>query len=199
MAAEYAAYLAAQAEAMASLPNRDQGPVLNRTVWILLALSTLTVAGRIYVKTRRTNRLYWDDLAMVLALLFGYGHAICISMAVQNGLGRHMVFLAADERTSCLKVGMISLAWGFLSPMMGRVSFCITLYYLVGTDRRVKKWPIHMFILLQLAVNLVTLGVFFGQYGKNLSIIWDASKALEYTEKCMNPKIQTDLGYFQGC
>lgn len=168
------------------------------TVWSLLAISTVVVAGRLLVKSRNTKRLYWDDLATVFALLFGYGHAICITRAVAQGLGHHIIFIPADQRGATLRVGLISLAWGHLSPMAGRVSFLVTMLFLAKTDAQVKRWPIWVFIGLQLLVNLVVLIIFYCQCGSNLDILWTASRQWEWATKCWSPRIQTDLGYFQG-
>lgn len=195
MATQATAELMAQ---MATMTNRNLGPVLLHTVWPLLAISTLVVAGRLFVKTQRTRRLYWDDLAMVLALLFGYAHAICISRAVQFGLGRHIIFIPAKQREHTLRIGVISLAWGFLSPMAGRVSFLVTMLFLAKTDAKVKRWPIWLFIFLQLAVNLIVLVIFYSQCGRELDVLWTASKQAEWATKCWPVRIQTDLGYFQG-
>lgn len=184
---------------MATLTDKNLGPVLLHTLWANLAVSTVVVAGRLYVKTRRTRRLYWDDLAMGMALLFGYAHAICISRAVHLGLGRHIIFIPAEVRASTLRVGMISLAWGFLSPMAGRVSFLITMLFLAKTDSKVRRWPVWIFIFLQLVVNLVVLVIFYCQCGTELDVLWVAAKQAQVPEKCWDPRIQTDLGYFQGC
>lgn len=195
MATQATAELMAQ---MANMTDRNRGPGLLHTVWSLLAVSTLVVAGRLLAKTRRTSRIYWDDLALVLALLFGYAHALCISRAVHYGMGRHIIFIPAQQREHTLRDGVISLAWGFLSPMAGRVSFLITMLFLAKTDAKVKRWPIYIFIFLQLAVNIVVLIIFYTQCGREIDILWLASKQNLWATKCWDPRIQTDLGYFQG-
>lgn len=82
--------------------------------------------------------------------------------------------------------------------MAGRVGFCVTLLYLAGTDPRVKKWPIWVFLVLQLAVNVSVVLVFYTQCGPELDIMWDPAKEDMYNKKCEDPKVQTDYGYFQG-
>lgn len=37
------------------------------------------------------------------------------------------------------RFGVFCLGWGFLSPMAGRIAFCITMLYITGTDRRVHR------------------------------------------------------------
>jgi len=50
-------------------PDSTQGPLLLRTVWVLLSISSVVVLGRIYSKVRKTRRLYWDDVLMLGALV----------------------------------------------------------------------------------------------------------------------------------
>lgn len=50
-------------------PDDDKGPMVLRTVWVLISISTLVVLARIYTKVRKTHRLYWDDFLMMLALV----------------------------------------------------------------------------------------------------------------------------------
>lgn len=49
--------------------DANLGPVALRTVWSLLAISTLVVLARLVVKCKITRRVYWDDFLMVLALV----------------------------------------------------------------------------------------------------------------------------------
>ena len=50
-------------------PDDNLGPLVLRTLWTLLAISTVIVSARIVVKCKTTRRIYWDDLLMVLALV----------------------------------------------------------------------------------------------------------------------------------
>lgn len=182
------------------LPYTDtsRAPAVRKTVWTLLSFSTVVLAARLYVKARKTRRLYWDDLCMTLALAFGYAHAICVEIALETGLGRHMAFLTPAERMPTMRVGAFSLTWAFLSPMAGRIGFCITLLFLTGTDPRIKKWPIWMFIFLQLVVNIVAIIVFYCQCGTKLDLLWLTTSVEVFESNCWDPRIQTDYGYFQG-
>lgn len=180
-------------------PDTSKGPVLLRTVWVLIALSTIVVALRIFVKTRNARRLYWDDLLIFLALACGIVHAVTITRSIHTGLGRHFLYLNEHQREATLRVGLFSLAWGFASPMFGRIAFCVTLLFLSGTDPRVKKWPIYVFIVLQVAVNMVAIIVFYSQCGSDIEILWDPTKQASEYSQCSNPIIQTNYGYWQGC
>lgn len=50
-------------------PTDNKGPLLRRTVWVLISLSTVVVSFRVFSKLRKTRRLYWDDALMILALV----------------------------------------------------------------------------------------------------------------------------------
>ena len=50
-------------------PDVDLAPPVVRTIWILLAMSTLVVTTRLAVKYRTTRRLYLDDGFMAIALV----------------------------------------------------------------------------------------------------------------------------------
>jgi tryptophan-rich sensory protein len=50
-------------------PDDNNGPVLMKVVWTLLAFTTIIFALRIYTKANKTYRLYWDDCLMFVALV----------------------------------------------------------------------------------------------------------------------------------
>lgn len=50
-------------------PNQNKGPRLLVAIWVLGSISVLVVLLRIYTKLRKTYRLYWDDVLMVIALV----------------------------------------------------------------------------------------------------------------------------------
>lgn len=106
-----------------------------------------------------------------------------------------MLYLTGEEREHTFRVGALTLVWAFLSPMTGRIGFCVTLLFLTGTDPRVKRWPIWAVIFLQFAINVSTIIVFFTQCGLNMDILWKTAitgNLAVYHEKCENAALQTD-------
>ena len=85
--------------------------------------------------------------------LVGLIHATQITAAIIHGLGRHMQYLSTDQREQTIRLGVLSLLSSFLSPMIGRIGFLVTVYYLAGTDKRVKRWPVILFVAGQLLVR----------------------------------------------
>lgn len=120
--------------------------------------------------------------------------------AVEAGLGRHLSILTDQQRSDAIRFGTLQLLWAILSPMFARMSFSVTLLYLTGTDPRVPKWPIRTMIVLQFVVNVVVIIVFYTQCGTRLDITWSKSLVAlaSFPTVCEDPRIQTDLGYFQG-
>lgn len=143
--------------------DADRGPLLIRTVWALTAVSIVFVAARFWLKLRKTRRLYWDDALIGAALLSGIMHSIWTTSAVHYGLGRHILNLSLHNLGGTLEVGMWSLLPAFVSPMFGRLAFYVTLLYLAGTDPRISRWPIWVFVMLQIVVNISSLIVFYTQ------------------------------------
>ncbi|THV90666.1 hypothetical protein D6D27_05720 [Aureobasidium pullulans] len=79
-------------------PDVDLAPPVVRTIWILLAMSTLVVTTRLAVKYRTTRRLYLDDGLMAIALILAWVHAVFLQVSFNNGLGRHVYYLEPDHR-----------------------------------------------------------------------------------------------------
>ncbi|KAK5110019.1 hypothetical protein LTR62_006386 [Meristemomyces frigidus] len=165
-------------------PDVSRGPLLVRTVWVLISISIVVVCGRLFSKFRKTRRFYWDDALVMLALVIGIFHAAWITRGVHHGLGRHMMHLSEEQRTASLRVGLWSLLLAFLSPMCGRMAFCVTLLYLTGTDPKVKKWPVWAFLVGQVLVNFSVLLAFYTQCGSHLSIFWSPTKVAEFAVDC---------------
>lgn len=85
--------------------------------------------------------------------------------------------------------------------MMGRIAFCLTMLYIAGTGSKVHRWAKFVtatFIVLQVIVNLLAFVIFYAQCGTHLEVFWVPEKMMQVPKYCMDTKIQTDLGYFQG-
>ena len=134
---------------------------------------------------------------LTILKLLGIVHAALTTMAVHYGLGRHILYLGLPEMRAAMKWGILSLGWGNLSPMAGRVAFCVTMLFLSQTDPRVKKWPIWVFIAGQLLFNLSAMTFFYSQCGTHLGVMMNVDYE-KVTKYCLNPVYQTDYGYFVG-
>ncbi|THZ01875.1 hypothetical protein D6C92_00952 [Aureobasidium pullulans] len=178
-------------------PDVDLAPPVVRTIWILLAMSTLVVTTRLAVKYRTTRRLYLDDGLMAIALILAWVHAVFLQVSFNNGLGRHVYYLEPDHRYNALKYGFISLVWSYLCPMFGRLSFCAFLLCVAHTDPRAKKWPIWTFIVLQVLINVTAAILLLSTCGSHLEDLWMLNIGA-YFKYCLDIDIQSNYAYFAG-
>ncbi|KEQ95350.1 hypothetical protein AUEXF2481DRAFT_29434 [Aureobasidium subglaciale EXF-2481] len=183
--------------ARASNEDIDLSPPVVRIVWVLLAMSTIVVTTRLAVKYRTTRRLYLDDGLMAVALVLGWVHAVFLQVSFTNGLGRHVYFLEPAQRYLALKYGFISLVWSYLCPLFGRLSFCAFLLCVAETDPRTKKWPIWIFIVLQIIVNVLASVLLLSTCGTHIEDLWLLNLG-NYFEYCLPVQVQTDYAYFAG-
>lgn len=67
------------------ISNNDEniGGSMIRTVWVLLAISTLVLFARLLVKWRTVRRIFWDDACMISALV---GRGLDVSRVWGDGL-----------------------------------------------------------------------------------------------------------------
>jgi hypothetical protein len=129
--------------------------------------------------------------------VFGAVHAALTTAAVHHGLGKHFPYLTPSEQHPTVYFGILSLAWGNLSPMAGRISFCITMLYLAKTDPRVVRWPIWTFIGGQFLFNMAAVIFFYSQCGTNLKALLESDHELIQRD-CLDTRYQTDFQYFVG-
>lgn len=127
----------------------------------------------------------------------GLVHAGLITTAVDHGLGRHFLSLSPEQMRGSLYFGILTLGWGNLSPMAGRVAFCVTLLFLTKTYTGVKRWPIWVFISGQILFNVSGAVFFYLQCGSHLRSLMTAD-FLGIAKYCLDPTYQTDYGYFVG-
>lgn len=109
-----------------------------------------------------------------------------------------MTTLSLAELLKVFHYGFISLAWGILSPLFGRLGFCIFLLFVAETDPLIKKWPIYAFMIGQCVVNVGSLLVSLSQCGSHLDVLWSSTAFTKYTTYCWLPEVQTYYGYFAG-
>ncbi|KAK4546600.1 hypothetical protein LTR36_001817 [Oleoguttula mirabilis] len=175
------------------------GPDINRglhglaTDWTLASISCIIVLLRLYTKGIVIRKLGWDDLLMSLALLTALGHAIAMTEAFHYGWGRHAVYLSELDRTNATKWIFISQGFGVVSPMCGRLAFCIYMSYIIGRTSRWQLYSLHVVSGLQLTINIVCVVMIYTQCGVHVKALWGGEIAV-----CLAASVQTDYGYFQS-
>ena len=109
-----------------------------------------------------------------------------------------MAYIDLDDLSDTLRIGFYSFAGGFLSPMAGRISFCLFLLSIVWNNPRIPRWPIYVFMVLQVVFNVVSVILIYAQCGTHLSAIWTFD-LITLAHKCWNFKVQSYWGYVSGC
>lgn len=85
----------------------NRGPVINRVTAIVGALGTLAVIGRLISRKLKKSSFDASDYTIILGLVFGWGEAICIFIAISCGLGRHSEIVPLTNLT---KISQTSFA-----------------------------------------------------------------------------------------
>lgn len=109
------------------------------------------------------------------------------------GLGRHALYLSQEQRMHAIRYEYLAASWAVIAPAFGRISFAVFLLVFLGlltTVRRIVLWTL---IVLQVVANVLAIIVMYAQCSP-VSRIWDPTKP----GSCWNPKIQSDIGFFQG-
>lgn len=119
--------------------------------------------------------------------------ATTLTMSEKDGLGRHVSYLTAAQKTSTMRWNFVAQPMGILSSMLGRVSFALFLLNFVGTSKA-RRRLLWFFIGAQILVNAVTIVAVFVQCGKKVEALWDTS----VEAKCWSPVVQTNIGFGQS-
>lgn len=121
-----------------------------------------------------------------------------LTCAIHYGFGRHICHLDVYQEENAVRIGVLVFAWGILSAMAGRVAFCVTMLFLTGTDPRVKRWHVWVFIVLQPIFNILQVALFYAQCGTHLDSFWMPALQHLAGKYCWDSSIQSDVGYFVG-
>ncbi|KAI6860340.1 hypothetical protein KC323_g6255 [Hortaea werneckii] len=178
--------------------NETQAPRILKTLWILVSISTIVLAARLWTKWRIARRLFVDDWLMMFALAVALAHNAIITHAVVCGFGRHLIWLSPIGITQSVKWGVIAIGPAMVAPTLARISICFSMMFLVDTDARVKRWPLWAVIAGQVLVNVAGVTLFYAQCGNNLSMIWSLAHFYEFFDVCLDPIAQRDYNYFLG-
>ncbi|OTA35959.1 hypothetical protein BTJ68_05143 [Hortaea werneckii EXF-2000] len=179
--------------------TRPKPPRILKTLWILVSISTIVLAARLWTKWRIARRLYVDDGLMMVALAVALTHNAIITHAVVCGFGRHLVWLSPIGLTQSVKWGVIAIGPAMVAPTLARISICFSMMFLVDTDARVKRWPLWAVIAGQVLVNVAGVTLFvLRSCGNKLSMIWSLAHFYEFFDVCLDPIAQRDYNYFLG-
>ncbi|OKL59081.1 hypothetical protein UA08_05625 [Talaromyces atroroseus] len=99
-----------------------------------------------------------DDVLMIIAWILQTVKAALSTIAVYWGLGRHDWQLASSEAfVDAMKYEMLSMIFGSLCGLFGRISFAAFLLYFIQRVSRIRTYVIWTVIIVQVVVTIVLL------------------------------------------
>ncbi|POS69198.1 hypothetical protein DHEL01_v212408 [Diaporthe helianthi] len=173
----------------------DLGLVALRTTWPLFGVTAVVFALRIYCRLRYTPRLggglYVDDFITGGCLLMLLVFCILLSVAVQDGVGKHYVTLSDHAK---LQAGMWNAILSGLTPWMctlPKFAIITTLKRILnyGTKTAVLLWG----LALSSQASVVALTAWGFAQCTPTPFQWDRSIA---GGTCSDPAIYVNLSFF---
>ncbi|KAK1751006.1 hypothetical protein QBC47DRAFT_351784 [Echria macrotheca] len=118
----------------AACPRDDPDDVYNRRLFalvptvIIMVLTVITYALRLYCRKRTAQKLWWDDLLMGIGVLISLEPAICQLLLLQNGLGHHVCNVPPDQAA---RFARISFALQRANqPALACIRLSIVIFYM---------------------------------------------------------------------
>ncbi|KAI8179305.1 hypothetical protein KHU50_003050 [Colletotrichum sp. SAR 10_65] len=81
---------------------QDKGPTILVVCWIVTAISTCFVLGRVYVRGKIMRKFHSDDWFIILGLFCGYISTALSTIAVSYGNGKHMKLLSDEQKQGAI-------------------------------------------------------------------------------------------------
>ena len=178
-----------------------------------LIICTILVALRLVVRSTILNKLWWDDLLVVLSVVGAPDYPIQLLRLytdgcwcqvfiaitfgldmgeIANGLGRHIVCLSPAQLSRSLEFLYISEPILILSAMFSRLSFTLLMMRVFATTkkRRILLWAIFGLVL---ATNIAAAIAVLPQCDP-VPKIWDST----IPGSCWNSSTIISVNYFNG-
>ncbi|KAL0780804.1 hypothetical protein CaCOL14_002139 [Colletotrichum acutatum] len=152
---------------------QDKGPIILIVCWIVTAISTCFVVGRVYVRGRIMKKFQSDDWFIILGLLCGYISTTLSTIAVTYGNGRHMPLLSTEQQQGAILWTTAAFCPGIMSFGLPKLAVVSLLVRLMNPDRYHKWFLWWLGIWCQLTL-FVTAGLLLGRCMPARSL-WDFS------------------------
>ncbi|KAK3949879.1 hypothetical protein QBC32DRAFT_27455 [Pseudoneurospora amorphoporcata] len=164
-------------------PQR-RGPAILILELVMLPLSLLFVALRLYVRGRLVGKTGWDDWLMIVATIFGTAVSILVILAsTLYGWDKHLYDLSLVQLSQGRQISMSIQAVFIFSSSLAKVSILISYLALAPLDswfRRLTKYAMAFIIL----VSTGSFILLFTQCHP-LASYWDAAGLPSYDSRCI--------------
>ncbi|MCJ1433701.1 hypothetical protein MMC27_003065 [Xylographa pallens] len=203
----------------------SQGPTILASTWALTTLSLVTCACRLYGRLKMTQNAGKDDVVIMVSMvsvsgleenpqyhgifvsnkpltlvfkpqLFALLYSILITVAIDDGYGRHMYYLA-ENAAPAIKISLIAFIFGIVSVGIPKLAVTCLLIRLLNPTRR------HVILLYSLSISCIIIvalcAVFLWTQCRPVAALWDPS----LVPICWNPTILVTYsilaGVYSGC
>ncbi|KAM0440343.1 hypothetical protein ACHAQK_005741 [Fusarium lateritium] len=172
--------------------------ILAATV-LVIAISTVVVLARVYVRVFSIRSVGWDDGLMILTLALDWAGQGVIFAQVAHGAGRHI----GDVDPAIYMIGM---KLNFISQPIFLIAICVVKLSVGCALLRISSTKFYRTLILSIMcfMTIYTIGCFFTVIFQctDIRILWDTSikatcwsqqtlQSLSYTNSALN--ILTDL------
>ncbi|OJI95839.1 hypothetical protein ASPVEDRAFT_35148 [Aspergillus versicolor CBS 583.65] len=174
--------------------NSISQEALYATIWVEYGICTVVMLLRAYSQFFVLRKFTIDDFVMLGAYVCqGVASALCTA-STHYGLGASVMSLSYSKIVNVLKFVMISMPFGVLAPLFGRISFILFLLSSVITVHNPRRKWLWVLVGLQLVINIIPCILQFTQC-QPASALWDP---LSLIQKCQGAVVVQKYGYFQG-
>ncbi|KAK1673887.1 integral membrane protein [Colletotrichum godetiae] len=159
---------------LAQRKAHDKGPTIVIVCWIVTAISTCFVVGRVYVRGKIIEKFQSDDcLTHGCSQFCGYISTALSTIAVTYGNGRHMSLLSTEQQQGAILWTTAAFCPGIMSFGLPKLAVVSLLVRLMNPDRYHKWFLWWLGIWCQLTL-FVTAGLLLGRCMPARSL-WDFS------------------------
>ncbi|KAJ0415109.1 hypothetical protein BJY00DRAFT_318100 [Aspergillus carlsbadensis] len=165
-------------------------------IWVEFGICTAVIALRAYSQLLVVRRPFVDDVVMIGAwIMQAISSGLCTA-STTYGLGQKLADLMLDRPRviNMLKYAMISMPFGVVGPMLGRISFILFLQNTVLTVHALRRKLLWGLVVLQVVINFIPIVLQFTQC-KPANALWDP---VLFLTACRDAVVVQRYGYFQG-
>ncbi|CAF9907891.1 MAG: hypothetical protein HETSPECPRED_007930 [Heterodermia speciosa] len=173
---------------------QDKGPALLAVALAFTISALLFVLPRVYVRTWMNNAFGWDDVMVIVAMVFAIIDAGFLVPSVLLGYGQHMYYLSDDNLIEALKWYYLVIPPLVISLGASKISICLLLLRILDRTRnKFKRYFPYGIIVISVAVAVPSAGYTLGQC-QPLKKLWNPSTP----GHCQDPSKYVKFGYANG-
>ncbi|KUL82899.1 hypothetical protein ZTR_10418 [Talaromyces verruculosus] len=164
-------------------------------LWVLFSVSSVVMILRLISQFGILRIIRADDVLMIIAWTLQAVKATTSTIAIYWGLGLHDWQLPSKQAfENVMKFEMLSMSFGTLCGIFGRVSFAVFLLYFIQRVSRPRTYLVWIIILLQVVINVLFLAIILAQCAPSVNGPWNAGLcrtsgsvlAIQYVQGAIN-------------